>query len=78
MSKKGFIVPYNKHLGNKHTEWNAPQVNSSKVIINPQPLNWIKVTDQLPDLDIIVLGYSNGAFCLVERYGECFFDSSLN
>ena len=56
--------------------WRAPQKNSKQIII--QSMNWIKVSDQLPDLDIIVLGYSNGAYCLVERFGEYFFDTSLN
>ena len=29
---KGFDLPSNKHLGNRHDYWLAPQKNSKKVI----------------------------------------------
>lgn len=31
---KGFDIPHNKHLGNSHDYWKAPQKNSKKIIID--------------------------------------------
>lgn len=30
---KGFDLPSNKHLGNKHDYWKAPQKNSKKIVL---------------------------------------------
>lgn len=35
---KGFDLPGNKHLGNSHDYWKAPQANSKQIIV--QPLQW--------------------------------------
>ena len=65
---KGFDLPSNKHLGNSHDYWKAPQKNSKQIIV--QPLQWIKIdrdadgfaTDKctkeaLEQLPIVIRGY---------------------
>ena len=38
---KGFDLPSNKHLGNSHDYWKAPQANSKQIIV--QPLQWLPI-----------------------------------
>lgn len=38
---KGFDLPSNKHLGNSHDYWKAPQANSKQIIV--QPLQWLTI-----------------------------------
>lgn len=32
---KGFNIPHNKHLGNSHDYWKAPQANSKQIVVQP-------------------------------------------
>ena len=34
---KGFDIPSNKHLGNSHDYWKAPQKNCTKIIAVKEP-----------------------------------------
>lgn len=38
---KGFDIPSNKHLGNSHDYWKAPQSNSKQIVF--QPLQWLPI-----------------------------------
>lgn len=38
---KGFDIPHNKHLGNSHDFWLAPQNNSKQIVV--QPLQWLPI-----------------------------------
>ena len=38
---KGFDIPHNKHLGNSHDYWEAPQKNSKQIVV--QPLQWLPI-----------------------------------
>lgn len=38
---KGFDIPSNKHLGNSHDYWKAPQKNSKQIVV--QPLQWLPI-----------------------------------
>ena len=38
---KGFDLPSNKHLGNSHDYWKAPQKNSKQIIV--QSLQWLPI-----------------------------------
>ena len=40
---KGFDIPSNKHLGNPHNYWNAPQKNSTKNVAVKEPMQWIPI-----------------------------------
>lgn len=70
---KGFDIPSNKHLGNSHDYWEAPQKNSKQIII--QSMNWIKITDRMPDKDITVLAWCNGEVALACRYKDNMYNA---